>query len=281
MRHPTLVISMVGLMVLLTGCATSGVDTTASAKNRKASHPAPADLVAKNRPIAVVVKENQPLPDEVPTGAHAIPNSQVVVSDSPEIDTEALKKAETKEILQIYVDDHVKYALGQALKSQPNAERWRIDPSETHTPKLELTPVVHFVPDEFERSSLYLTVRARLTNESGKEIWSSRYSYLYPESRKIIGPGGWTDQGGEKFKRALSEGFRSVSRVILRDTGQHAAWTITPATVKSKFLGQTGRTELKGEILQENDEEIIFRAKGPGLSRGINILPKFEVEVRR
>lgn len=96
----------------------------------------------------------------------------------------------------------------------------------------------------------------------------------------------WTANGAAPYRSAADEGIRESAKLIhhaLQFMGRQPGADERPATIKFRqthargdFGLNTGRVKLKGVVLEESPERIIFRSK----SGGIYSLPARETELK-
>lgn len=237
---------------------------------------------------------------DLPGGQYQIPNTQVFIYKVPSPEAqqasmafgllgvlasfEAWKEASKESInqiedaLRVDIVEETKRALIEALKQEGSPTNWVIEPDEKETNRFIIIPyIIMIVEGEIGRPFLFLKVK--MTRPGDEETWANRFVYYLPDRRPIVGTNSWTENKGESFHRDIWNALGKTLNILLSDLKMGQTRHVVPGKLKGKFLGARKAYEVKGEILEETEDTIIFHITSRGvINGGINIIPRRDVE---
>ncbi len=237
--------------------------------------------------------------NDVPTGAYTIPDTRVVVTKARKISrTEGAfgilgvlaahsagsedGKAVIGEHAQAFRVDLKSEAeqILAAKRNQAALPNWVTEADAAHT--LKLTPYIFVTPLEKGTARVYTVVKAALVDANESESWWTRYIAYPAEVRPLTGEASWTEKDGAAFKRAATAGLAEAIDAMLRQLhADTAAAPRKPVMLETMFAGVSELIDVKGELLQEAPEQLIFSpVQGKGsIIYGVHILPRKDVRL--
>jgi len=240
---------------------------------------------------------------DLPLGAYKVPNGQVVVVRQPGRergkggmgfgllggilgvvaeheggkDSAKTAIAEIENALSIDLVKEASGLLGEKMNQRLLPLNWVLAEEQETSHFMEIVPYVILIVDDSQQARSYLFLKARLLTKNGSETWRTRYIYYAPDSRSMRGKSSWTENNGDALKSVIAKGLSKTVDTMFTDARGEGAWKHKPCKLKWRFA--EGSLDLKGEILDETEETIIFSLQRSGLIlKGINIIPRQDVE---
>jgi len=130
------------------------------------------------------------------------------------------------------------------------------------------------------RVGVYL--RAFLKDKRGSEIWRGGYNYQSPTVRPFEGSEGWLADNGRHLKSTIRDGYRTVARVMMKDSlGAKAGWGSEEVKLRINLPGGQKPYTYDAVILKRTEKEIFYTPKTGKVSfiYGVNVVPKEDIEI--
>lgn len=167
--------------------------------------------------------------------------------------------------LAAYPDTNLKFGSGKAGASQ-----------------LELLPfaVLSYINDTDVRP--YVIVRTTLKDETGKEVWSSRYIAAAADARPFGGENGWYRDEGRSLDLALSQSLKRSVDVMLSDmAGKTSRDPKKWMYVSGQYAFVKQPLKLKGNPVVDDADYIAFtpRLGDVVVFTGVNIFDRKTVRI--
>lgn len=174
--------------------------------------------------------------------------------------------------------------LGAKIKELAAGNELRIgtDASAKGTPSLSLLPyvVLGYISDSELRPFVF--VDAVLKDESGSEIWQTRYIGSTKEDRTLTGDNGWSSSSGKLLREAVARATEHALDTAVRDlAGKLPRASATDALLKTQWPVSVFNTrDWRGRLIESNDRTIVFIPEFGGILAGVYSIPKELAEIR-
>lgn len=280
--------------VAIVGFAVAGITGCASFEMTK---PAPAQA----RPITVKLSgEDLSGWSDLPIGTYRVPDSQVIISGhqkgqgagmmfgligvaiahaaNASAGASAVKDAEAA--LKIRLDGPLMAEVAKAVAQSPADGKFSAAGSGatlTVTPGLVLTYL------ESSDVRPFVVLKASLTGEDKKPLWSTRYIVSTGASRPLAGAGSWTDDSGAALKANVQASLSQGVKVMLADVGNpYKRDDAAMSAVEGQFPFMKQRLQLVGYKITEDDRYLAFIPKlgDVVVFAGVNVMDKHDAKAR-
>lgn len=280
--------ALIGLVLTMTGCA--------SFRNTEAYPKAQASAVV------VVDKDTMPGMNDLPVGTYSVPNTRLVVTGHQAgtqasmafgllgvlvghvINSERGRSATGDASAMVSYDlaSETERFIREDLVEGGNLQAAKGDETVNSGARVTVVPfgVLSFLDDT--RARPYVVLRTTLRDDTGKEVWSTRYVAAAAGARPLSGEGGWLTDDAALLKQAMDSTLKRGVDVMLHDiAGRNQRDSKRQVMVGGNYAFIKQPLKLRGTVVEDEADHIAFAPQvGDVLTfSGVNIFERETVEI--